>query len=222
MDRIETALNTAGRLLDRLMGTQPEKRTTFSPKLMGQLAQQLYLISEAYNTFEEKLPKDAFLKVDANFRMQKEIAVGIDFFERIVRMYRSWALKRRMRTMVLRDTRDESKKEYQFMLAVSGFGSYSILQGEQGLHVLEVPTTQKASQKYNIQVRICPQPEIPAQNKETLLEQADQEFLSQTDSGARIVRHYRIEPSPLIRDNIRKWRSGRLDRVLEGDFDLMG
>jgi ATP-dependent Clp protease ATP-binding subunit ClpC len=222
MDRIETALNTAGRLMGRLRGSQPAKRTSFSPKLVEQLAQQLYLISEAYKTFEEKLPKDAFLKVDAKFKMQKDTQVAADFFDRIVKMYRCWAKKRRMRTMVLHEMRDEVRKECQFMAAVSGFGSYSILQGEIGLHVLEIPRTQKTYHKYNVHVHICPQPEKPAQNKEILLNQATQEFLNQSDTGARIVRHYRIEPSPLIRDNIRKWRTGRIDRVLDGDFDLMG
>jgi hypothetical protein len=29
------------------------------------------------------------------------------------------------------------------------------------------------------------------------------------------------DPSPLVRDSVRGWRTGRLDRVLAGDFDLM-
>ena len=36
-----------------------------------------------------------------------------------------------------------------------------------------------------------------------------------------IVRRYREEPSPLARDRVRGWRTGRLDRVLAGDFDLI-
>jgi ATP-dependent Clp protease ATP-binding subunit ClpC len=36
-----------------------------------------------------------------------------------------------------------------------------------------------------------------------------------------IVRRYRGEPSPLVRDSVRDWRTGRLDRVLLGDFDIM-
>jgi ATP-dependent Clp protease ATP-binding subunit ClpC len=35
-----------------------------------------------------------------------------------------------------------------------------------------------------------------------------------------IVRRYREEP-PLIRDAGRKWRTGRLDLVLGGEFDLL-
>jgi ATP-dependent Clp protease ATP-binding subunit ClpC len=35
------------------------------------------------------------------------------------------------------------------------------------------------------------------------------------------VRRYREWPSPLVRDGVRGWRTGRLDHVLGGDFDLM-
>ena len=37
-----------------------------------------------------------------------------------------------------------------------------------------------------------------------------------------LVRRYRRDPSPLVRDAVRGWRTGKLDRVLAGDFDLMG
>jgi hypothetical protein len=36
-----------------------------------------------------------------------------------------------------------------------------------------------------------------------------------------LVRQYRLLPSPLVRDRLRGWRSGRLERVLDGNFDLM-
>jgi len=36
------------------------------------------------------------------------------------------------------------------------------------------------------------------------------------------VRIYREQPDPLVKDRRRGWRSGRLDRVLAGDFDLLG
>jgi ATP-dependent Clp protease ATP-binding subunit ClpC len=191
MDRIETALNTAGRLMNRLLGNQPKMRTTFSPKLVKQLAQQLYLVSEAYKTFKQKLPKD-------------------------------WVSKRRMRILVLKEIMDQEKREYQFLAAVSGFGSYSILSEEYGLHILEIPKTQKTFNKYNVHVHICPQPENPAESREVLLNQALHIFSEISGGASRIVRHYRFEPSPLIRDIIQKWRTGRVEKVMEGDFDLMG
>jgi ATP-dependent Clp protease ATP-binding subunit ClpC len=35
------------------------------------------------------------------------------------------------------------------------------------------------------------------------------------------VRRYRRKPSPLVRNADGSWRSGRLDLVLRGDFDLL-
>lgn len=35
------------------------------------------------------------------------------------------------------------------------------------------------------------------------------------------LRRYREEPSPLVRDGVRQWRTGRLDLVLAGNFDLI-
>jgi ATP-dependent Clp protease ATP-binding subunit ClpC len=40
--------------------------------------------------------------------------------------------------------------------------------------------------------------------------------------GDDVVRRYRREPSPLVRDAVRGWRTGRLDRVLDGEFDVLG
>jgi ATP-dependent Clp protease ATP-binding subunit ClpC len=36
-----------------------------------------------------------------------------------------------------------------------------------------------------------------------------------------IVRRYREGPAPIVRDVAAGWRSGRLDAVLGGDFDLL-
>jgi ATP-dependent Clp protease ATP-binding subunit ClpC len=35
------------------------------------------------------------------------------------------------------------------------------------------------------------------------------------------VRRYRSEPSPLVRNMNGSWRTGKLDAVLRGDFDLI-
>ena len=37
-----------------------------------------------------------------------------------------------------------------------------------------------------------------------------------------MVRSYRELPDPLVKDRSRGWRTGRLDRVLDGDFDWLG
>ena len=38
---------------------------------------------------------------------------------------------------------------------------------------------------------------------------------------ATIVRRYRERPTPLVRDAVRGWRTGKLDAVLSGGFDLV-
>ena len=41
------------------------------------------------------------------------------------------------------------------------------------------------------------------------------------DTELLVVRRYREEPSPLVRDSVRQWRTGRADAVFAGDFDLI-
>jgi ATP-dependent Clp protease ATP-binding subunit ClpC len=47
-------------------------------------------------------------------------------------------------------------------------------------------------------------------------------LLSRASDSSVIVRRYRSGTSPLVRDLKGAWRSGRLDDVLAGDFDLIG
>jgi ATP-dependent Clp protease ATP-binding subunit ClpC len=41
------------------------------------------------------------------------------------------------------------------------------------------------------------------------------------DGATPVVRRYREGPSPLVRDSARSWRTGKLERVLDGDFDII-
>jgi ATP-dependent Clp protease ATP-binding subunit ClpC len=45
--------------------------------------------------------------------------------------------------------------------------------------------------------------------------------LAETETATTVVRRYRTRPSPLVRDSVREWRTGRLDRVLDGEFDVI-
>jgi hypothetical protein len=54
-----------------------------------------------------------------------------------------------------------------------------------------------------------------------LLKQAE-ELLNKPDSATpKVVRRYREKPSPLIRDSVRGWKSGKVNVVFAGDFDVM-
>jgi ATP-dependent Clp protease ATP-binding subunit ClpC len=225
MDRIKAGFATAARLFERLIGPEPGKRTQFSAVLLQRLAHQLYLLESAVKDVNENQPQDAFLLVEAGRDSAVEDRLNDEFARKIARMYQQWAEKRRMRHKLLEETGGDGKTPYRMMLAVAGYAAYGILEKEAGMHVWEIPTgSGKSFQRCKVYVQVVPQPVEPAGNEpDSLLKQAQQEFAGATDEGhLTIVRRYREEPSPLVRNGIKNWRSGRLDRVLGGDFDLMG
>ncbi|MGB8511104.1 MAG: AAA family ATPase [Pyrinomonadaceae bacterium] len=118
-----------------------------------------------------------------------------------------------------------SPSSYRALLAVSGFGAYSILQREAGLHILETPQDEKSFNRARVQVRVVAQPDEPptGHGQEALRRQAEDALAFDEQKGVppSIVRRYREEPSPLVRDSVRGWRTGKLERVLGGDFDLI-
>ena len=60
----------------------------------------------------------------------------------------------------------------------------------------------------------------PAKATERDLAAVAGELLTAAGVGDRVVRRYRERDAPLVRDAGRGYRTGRLDRVLAGDFDL--
>ncbi len=146
-----------------------------------------------------------------------------EFAARLGRMYRGWAQRRGMRMRELEEAGGDGKQPYRLLLAVSGFGAYSILEPDDGLHVLEVMDRGKVAQRNRVHVRICPQPDEPAGPRLADERTHALQALAAGDRGnLTIVRRYREKPAPLVRDSVREWRSGLLDRVLAGDFDVIG
>jgi len=66
-----------------------------------------------------------------------------------------------------------------------------------------------------------PQPPRAAADRASSTREALELLAAPTPDRLQLVRQYRELPSPLVRDRRRGWRSGRLDRVLEGHFDVM-
>jgi len=78
---------------------------------------------------------------------------------------------------------------------VAGLGAGTLLAPEAGMHVFEVPNG-RSFDRHAVRVAVA------------------------GTAPRKIVRRYRRDPSPLVRD-ARGWRTGRIDRVLAGDFDLL-
>jgi ATP-dependent Clp protease ATP-binding subunit ClpC len=114
---------------------------------------------------------------------------------------------------------DRPDEPYRLVLAVSGYAAWALLEGEDGMHVWEVPADAKKApaRRGAVRVRVAPQPEAPVDDP---LARATDALGRPQGASPDIVRRYRETPSPLVRDVRRGWRTGHLDRVLAGDFDL--
>ena len=221
MDRVETGLDTAGSLLARLRGD----RERYPAELVGRLAEQLYLLDAACRGLAAGEPRDAFAQVSAGREPGTDRETSEQFARRLVEMYRRWAEKRRMRFALLSEgggPEAGAGEHYEALLAVSGYAAFTLLRGEEGLHVLETPQDEKSFNRARVHVRVVAQPDEPAgRGPDALRRQAERAFERETSAPPQIVRRYREEPSPLVRDSLRGWRTGKLDRVLGGDFDLI-
>ena len=159
--------------------------------LVRRAAQRLLLLDAALDALDAGEPSDAVLRVEAS-------AGGAEFAARIAAMYRAWARERGMSFEVLAE--GAGNRGFKLRAAVGGFAALQILRPEAGLHVLEVPDAKGGFTRRRVRVAIEPE---------------------QDGTRARIVRRYRERPTPLVRDAVRGWRTGRLDAVLAGGFDLL-
>jgi ATP-dependent Clp protease ATP-binding subunit ClpC len=105
------------------------------------------------------------------------------------------------------------------ILLVTGFGAHRVLTAECGLHVLEIAGTNGALNRAAARVRIAIPPieELPKPKMHSALVK----MLHDAAGPSTIVRRYRREPSPLVRSADGSWRTGKLEAVLRGDFDLL-
>jgi ATP-dependent Clp protease ATP-binding subunit ClpC len=220
-DRVDTMARRLGSLLDRLNGPGRPTREHYPKKLVGSVAHNLYLLETACADLEQGCPFEAFLLVEAETGAQPGSTPADAFAAELGCMYLTWARNRRMHVRVVEEARPD--EHYRLLLAVSGFGAFSILEKEDGLHVLEVPDEQERFARLRTHVRIVPQ-EAGAEHrsKQALDANARDQLNQHKRERLRIVRRYRRVPSPLVRDSVRGWRTGRLDQVLGGEFDLLG
>ena len=104
------------------------------------------------------------------------------------------------------------------LLGISGIGAYQILAPETGLHVFESPDGPRSFERVVVQVAVAPAVAAAPGSDATARARA---ALRALPPSTTVVRRYRTGPSPLVRDTVRDWRTGRLDRVLAGEFDVM-
>jgi ATP-dependent Clp protease ATP-binding subunit ClpC len=197
IDRIESGVRSAAALVSRL-GRSGARGAGDVVRRLALLVASLELAIAGVLDDE---PEDARLEVrPGDSRSPSCIA----WRDRVADMYVRWGKDRGIR--VQRQGADPASGAVR--LDVSGLGAYQALRDEVGMHVLETRSGD-TEVRYSVRVSVNPEP-------------ANASLQGATAVESRICRRYDDGPAPLVRDNVRGWRSGRLDRVLAGDFDLMG
>jgi len=221
IDRIETGIESARRLFEKLRGTPGSGRTRFAAEHVGRLALRLFVLETAVADVEGARPLDAFLLLEAAGAADEQRAGSRAFLTRLTAMYRAWGARRGIKVETLLDETADARAP-RVVLSASGLAAHSLLAAEAGLHVLEQPLREgRGYDRLPVRVRVAVQPEVPPDDgARGLLAQA-LAALEPIPAPAQIVRRYRDEPSALVRDTVRGWRSGRIDRVMAGDFDLL-
>jgi ATP-dependent Clp protease ATP-binding subunit ClpC len=160
--------------------------------LVRRLALLILAMRQGCAALEAGEPEDASVRLQL---VDDRHAVAAGWRERLVGMYRAWAEARGMRMQ-----RADAADGREVQLSVSGFGAFALLRDETGLHVLDGGDAEGAARAT---VRVV----------------VEADGVAAVDAN-RPCRRYTERPAPLVRDAVRGWRTGRLDRVLGGDFDL--
>jgi ATP-dependent Clp protease ATP-binding subunit ClpC len=212
LDRLAAATRTADSLGARL-SRSAKANGGAATELVELLAGRTYVLDCAVAGIAAGRPAEVFVRV----RPAGTEADAGSFARQVAEMYAGWARRRGMQLQRL----DAPPGEHLF--AVSGLGCGEILESESGLHVLEQVDDERDGDRVverdRVRVQVVPRVPGPQLGRVPLARHATSE-LDRVEAPAVVVRRYRPGRSPLVRDSVRAYRSGRLDRVLAGDFDL--
>ena len=224
-ERVENGLATAGNLVEKIAPTDAGAPPRYPRRLVGQAAGRLHLLELAYRSLEMQSTWEAIISVEGMQGSSAEDGGADQLVNRLGGMYRQWGKRRKMRILVLEDRPCRSGRGRSLLLGVSGYAAHDILAPETGLHIWEHPDRwgSKSSTQARVLVRVAPLPDDrPIDGVADWLAAAHGVMAGSSPGAPAIVRIYREQPDPLVKDRIRGWRTGRLDRVLDGDFDLLG
>ncbi|MBO0739989.1 MAG: ATP-dependent Clp protease ATP-binding subunit [Hyphomicrobiaceae bacterium] len=214
MDRVKAAAATAEGLRIRL-ARSTDRAGKHSRELVARLALQLHLVKEGMRDVMETAPIEVVLVVEPAFERTGDGEVTRRWCGELHGMYRAWAGNRHMQQA---EVAGGGPRDLPWLL-ISGFGAHRLLMQEVGLHILELMEQGKSATRAAARVRLAVAPlgDLPADKLRLALADA----LASGQQPHAVVRRYRRQPSPLVRNMNASWRTGKLDAVLRGDFDLM-
>ena len=223
LDRLETACRTARKLAARVRrrleaGGEPDRQWNGAgdTELSSLLAFRVYSLEQALAGLDAGAPFEVYLRLRIVGEQERTHEAELLFLEQLIDMYLGWAQGRGMQVEVVDRGKDE------VLLHAGGLGAGLILQSESGLHILETAGTgrhERALERVTVAVQVAECEPGDRTDPRALLAQARSAF-AKADAPAQVVRRYREGPSALVRDAVRGYRTGRLDTVLAGGFDL--
>jgi hypothetical protein len=214
MDRVAAATSTARSLSGRL-GRSETVSGRYSKELVSRLASLLHVLAHGIQDVEDDAPVDVVLAVHPVFDRSTDAPGSERWCSQLRELYRAWAGRRGMQ---LSECTGSAAADVLFV--ISGFGAARLLAGEVGLHVLDHEQGDQAVRTI-ARVTLAPGPMLlpeSAVRRRAILEDA----IKAAPSSSVVVRRYRTGPSPVIRDVRGGWRTGRVEMVFGGDFDLIG
>jgi ATP-dependent Clp protease ATP-binding subunit ClpC len=214
MDRVTAAAGTVEALRGRLDRTVHHSGN-YSRELISRLALQVFLVKEGVRDVFDDAPVEVALAVEPALETAgEESRATTAWCRQLLDMYRGWSSKRHMQMSEI----DGSGHKDLPVLIISGFGAHRALSRECGLHVLELPDGAKGATRATARVllMLTPLGDVPSAKMRSIV---NQDF----DKAPRlsvVIRRYRQEPAPLVRNADGSWRTGRFDAVLQGDFEV--
>ena len=216
LDRLQAASRTAERLGARL-GRSVRADGGANAELVGLLAGRLYVLDRALRGIENEAPREVFLHLRPSGTVAATEDGTGEFAATLAEMYVGWADRCGMQAEPL-ETPDG-----EHLLWISGLGCGEILLPEAGLHVLELVDDERDGSpvvdRDQVQVVVVAREARSDQSPAHVLSDA-RSALAGVETPSVVVRRYRPGKSPLVRDGVRGYRTGRLERVLAGEFDL--
>jgi ATP-dependent Clp protease ATP-binding subunit ClpC len=217
-DRFEQSLVTVASVLERFSNLK-KKYSTFSMDLVKQVAERILLMELSLQAFERNETQDAVIRIFYEQpKDEDDDEQAAEFWKRITLMYVQWAKNRKMKHRVV--YQNMSDECFEFIMVVEGFAAYQVLEKEKGVHVWEEGTREGKYERIKLRadVRVFPEELAAKDSKEEMIKKL---FDAPASDVNKITRKYRSKPSPLVSDNVSRWRSGRLDKISAGDFDLV-
>lgn len=205
LDRIESAVRAARQTVERL-ANQPEGSQA-KRSLIAKMALRIHLLEHAWQDAGEGKSSAAWI----GLRSLEDTPKSRIFAATLAAMIESWAVRRDMEIKPMKCS------GWHRAWAIDGFAALRILELEHGLHVAEEGGLGETA---TVQISVAAQPYVP----ESLLTEPSSTLAAKAlerSASHDILRRYQEYPTPLVRDRRRDFRTGRLDLVLAGHFDLM-